>query len=247
MLQIIKASQQQIIDRGKFIIRLFALGSEIANYNDKGLYQLGRVDHATLEGGMVVPMHLHQNDEILSYIRKGSMIHKDSQNNEVKIHNSYIMMMNAGTGFYHEEAVPYDSETVDMLQIFIRPRKDNLPPKVQFHKLSHIGSTNKWRLIGGNEESKAPLKINSDILVYDAKVYPHHSIDMPKIESSQIGYLYLFDGSAKISESDKELSRGDAIVFSNQNFTISAVKEIDLVLFILDKKAPISKNGLYSQ
>lgn len=245
MIKIIPASQQKIIDRGKFIIRLLEIGNTLPNHNDHGLYQLGRVDHATLEGKMVVPMHLHKNDEILSYIRKGRMIHKDSEGNNIVIHNQYLMMMNAGSGFYHEEAVPNEGEVTEMLQIFMRPRKDELQPKVQFHYFEEMYSLNNWRLIGANETSNAPLKINSDIEVFDIRLQDNIEVELPKLTSNQVGYLYVFRGDLELSNNTLLKTR-DAIIFEGENLTVKSKQQADLILFILDKTSEVSKNGLFS-
>ncbi len=52
MIYISGASERQIINEGKFIIRMLPLGKSLKNHNDQGLYQLGRLDHATLQGGV---------------------------------------------------------------------------------------------------------------------------------------------------------------------------------------------------
>lgn len=245
MIHIIKAKEQRIINHGKFIIRLFPLGSAFPGQNDHGLYQLGRVDHATLEGGVLVPMHLHRNDEILSYMRKGTMVHKDSQENIVPINNQHLMMMNAGSGFYHEEGVPAESETVEMLQIFIRPRIDNLNAQVQFHQLEETYSINHWRLIGGNEKSSAPLKINSEIEIYDARIQ-EEKLEVSESES-KIGYMYVFDGEISILDKNLELKKGDAVLIEQETLSVYSAKTADLVLFILNKDASFSRNGLFAQ
>ncbi len=75
------------------------MGRELSNHNDTGIYQLGRLDHAILKPGVLIRMHLHRDDEILSYMRKGTMHHTDSNGNDVAINNRYLMMMNAGSGY----------------------------------------------------------------------------------------------------------------------------------------------------
>ena len=247
MPKIIRASQRQVLDRGKFIIRFFALGNVLPDNNDHGMFQLGRVDHATLKSGTIVPMHLHQNDEILSYMRKGRMIHKDSQGHNVEIHQQYLMMMNAGAGFYHEETVPKGSETVEMLQIFMRPRADGLHPRVQFHHFEEAYSKNEWRLIGANETSQAPLKINSDIEVFDIRIQGNIEVETPKLKRNQIGYLYVIDGSLEVSEQMKSLLKGDALILENESLAVKSGHQADVILFILDKISKVSKNGLYAK
>lgn len=66
--------------------------------------------------------------------------------------------MNAGSESYHEEAVEDGDETVEMLQLFFRPRQDGLTPEVQFHQFENAIEENQWRLIAGYESINAPLK-----------------------------------------------------------------------------------------
>ena len=123
MIHISKANKRKKVSRGPFTSRFLPLGKTVKDSDDHGIAQIGRLEHATLEGGALVPMHLHQNEEILSYLRKGTMHHKDSDRNEVPIHKKHLMLMNAGSGIYHEEGVPEGDETVEMLQILFVPKR----------------------------------------------------------------------------------------------------------------------------
>jgi redox-sensitive bicupin YhaK (pirin superfamily) len=69
---------------------------------DPAFGPLSVVDHANLDVGTVVPMHEHRNDEILSYMWRGTMVHEDSAGHRIPISPRKLMMMNAGRGFWHE-------------------------------------------------------------------------------------------------------------------------------------------------
>jgi len=74
-------------------------------------------------------MHEHRNDEIISYLRSGRMQHTDSAGRSEVISPDRLMVMNAGAGFSHEEAVLGD-DPIEMLQIFVRPQAANMEPSV---------------------------------------------------------------------------------------------------------------------
>lgn len=245
MIQISRAEERRIINQGKFIIHMLPLGNALKNHNDHGIYQLGRLDHATLQAGVLVKMHLHHNDEILSYMRKGTMIHEDSQGTKVPVHSTHLMMMNAGSGLYHEESVPEEGETVEMLQIFMRPRADELPPSVQFHTLNEAYSLNEWRLIGGNEDAKAPLKINSEVLFYDTHL-ENATIATPE-SNGLSGFLYVFDGEVELLGKSDGLSKGDSVFFKDEQLSLKTSSKADMVVFVLNEAAKFSRNGLYSR
>jgi quercetin 2,3-dioxygenase len=247
MIYLAQPNDRHIINQGKFIIRMIAPGLKLNNPADHGLGPLGRVDHATLQPGTLVSMHPHQNDEILSYMRKGTMVHRDTHGNQVPIHNTYLMMMNAGSGVRHEEGVPQDSpETVEMLQIFMRPKANQLAPQVQFHQLSSVNSTNAWRIIGGPEESDAPLKIRSQVWLYDAHL-ENAAIQTPEL-NGLTGFLYVFDGAVTVKgqEIHQALEKGSSLILKEESLQLQTDHAADLVFFLLDEQSQFSRSGKYS-
>jgi redox-sensitive bicupin YhaK (pirin superfamily) len=222
------------------------LGRTIPDSSDHGIAQIGRLEHATLEGGALVPMHLHQNEEILSYLRKGTMHHKDSDGNDIPIYNKHLMLMNAGSGIQHEEGVREGDETVEMLQIFIRPKLDDLKPKVQFYEVDKIKSLNQWRLLAGHEGSEAPMLFRSEVLFYDLYLENKNFIQIPNLQGLT-GFMYLFSGNVTIEGHTKMAGEGDQVVIKDEQLTLKANEDSDLVFFVLDESASYSRNGLYTK
>ncbi len=130
MLRRLNGAQFRKFQNGPFTVNLIAAGRLLDKETDFAFGPLARFDHANANIGTFVKMHDHINDEILSYMWKGEMMHDDSTGNMVKISDRKLMMMNAGSGFRHEESVP--EKDVEMLQIFIRPEKADLHPKFNF-------------------------------------------------------------------------------------------------------------------
>lgn len=246
MIHISKSNKRRKLSRGPFTTRLLPLGRNLADSDDHGIAQIGRLEHATLEGGALVPMHLHQNEEILSYIRKGTMHHKDSDQNDVGIHNKHLMLMNAGSGIHHEEGVPNGHKTVEMLQIFIRPNSDDLKPKVQFYEPDEINSLNEWRLLAGHDRSGAPLLFRSEVLFYDLQLENGHTIKSPSLKNLT-GFMYLFSGSATIENNGETIEEGDSIIIKEEQLTLTAMEDSSIVFFVLDENASYSRNGLYTK
>lgn len=244
-----RATERHIIDQGKFIIRMISPGKKLGDPKDPfGLGPLGRMDHATLDPGMVIPMHPHMNDEILSYMRKGQMMHRDSHGHIELLYGYYMMMMNSGKVFYHEETCMDDAdEKVEMLQIFLRPEQDDLESKVQFHNFEFYHSLDEWRLIGGPDGSDAPLLIRSQAWFYDTHL-KHDSIETPLLEKEGLaGFLYVFDGSVTVQGSNEVLNKGDQVVLQGETISVYADEQADLVFFVLNTKSKYSRNGMYAR
>ena len=99
---------------------------------DSGIGAIGRIDHARIRPGTLIKMHPHRDDEILTYMRGGIMLHRDTVGHEEALAKNRLMLMNAGHTFQHEEKMS-GTEDIEALQIFIRPRAADLEPMVQFH------------------------------------------------------------------------------------------------------------------
>ena len=249
MLIINKANQRKQFGHGNFKIELTFPGINMNQYNDLGLINLGRFDHAQLKPGAFIAMHKHQNDEILSLLKSGTMLHKDNTGNLIPITKNHLMMMSSGSGIYHEESVPiskYD-EDVEMLQIFMRPEIENKSPSVQFANIAD-GINGEWRLIAGPEISKAPLLIYSDILVYDLEVeIESFDIELPKSPFIDTVYLiYVFRGSFEMIPTGF-FSTGDSVIFDGENETnLSITGNSIITAFVMNKEANYTKAGMFS-
>ncbi len=190
-------------------------------------------------------MHPHRNDEILTLMRSGTMLHKDSTGKEIAVTPQNIMLMNAGSGIYHQESIPTAlyKEDVRLLQIFIRPENENDPPQVQFSNVGEL-VTNHWRLVAGLKNSSAPLEIKSNILVYDIEL-ENSSQSLPKPFFKNTAYfVYIFDGALNINQT--LLEKGDSIITDDEHLKLQAHSKSVAVCFVIDKDAIYTKNGMFS-
>ena len=244
MLVINKAAERNKAGHGNFNIEIVIPGLNMEN-GDLGFYNLGRFDDAHLKPGAFIGMHPHKNDEILTLMRTGTMLHKDSTGKDVAVTPQNIMMMNAGSGIYHEESIPADKykEDVRLLQIFIRPENENTQPQVQFANAGEL-VLNHWRLVAGLQKSNAPLEIKSNILVYDIDI-ENATLNLPKPYFPNTAYfIYVFEGKINISQA--LLQKGDSIITDDENLHLQVNAKSTAVCFMIDKDAPFTKNGMYS-
>lgn len=227
-----------------FGIHILYPGKAFPQAKDSGFATIGRIDHAKVTPHTLVPMHLHQNDEILTYIRSGVIKHLDSEGISEVIDNTKLMLMNAGSTFYHEELVLEEGGNVEALQIFIRPEKENLEPVVQFHDFATAFSLNQWRKIAGKENAY-PLSFRSNTWIQDVRLEAEKQITLPDMPIQNPGILlYVFDGSVNVN--DLHLTSGESVIIENEQPIIQANRLSDIVLFITDKHTPFFEGGMYS-
>jgi redox-sensitive bicupin YhaK (pirin superfamily) len=66
---------------GRFVVEILHPGLALTA-NDSGI---GRIDRARVRPGHVIKMHPHRDDEILTYIRAGEILHSDTVGDEEEI------------------------------------------------------------------------------------------------------------------------------------------------------------------
>lgn len=243
MLKVLKSMESPSMGQGIFKLRMMRPGQIFHKpIDDLAFGPLSRIDHARLGVGALVSMHEHRNDEILSYMWRGQMVHKDSTGDTVTLSPQRIMMMNAGSSFYHEESVP--EEQVEMLQIFIRPEEKDLPPRVQFYDRPASFENSEWKLLAGPEGTKAPLTIQQQVMVFDSHPKAGEELKVPEVEG-MAPWVYIMDGS--ISIGDKTFHKGDAVSDTTEPLPLLHVEsDATIVTFLVDLSAKATLAGMFS-
>lgn len=225
---------------GAFGIEILYPGQTLGK-DDSGIGAIGRIDHARIGAGTVVPMHPHSDDEILSYMRAGTMIHRDTVGHEEALTNTRMMMMNAGHSFQHQERM---AEPVSMLQIFLRPHTRGLEPMVQFHAFDAVTSDESWRMLAG-PKGAAPLEVRASAWVQDTRLAAGSARALPAAPVTGVTrLLYAFSGLVTVG--DTVLAEGESLVLGDSPAEVSALETSDLVLFTTDTAAPVFKGGMFS-
>lgn len=73
------------------------------------------------------PPHPHRDMEIITYVRKGAITHKDNLGNQGRTEAGDVQVMSAGTGIAHSE-LNEENEATQIFQIWIMPDEKGLPP-----------------------------------------------------------------------------------------------------------------------
>jgi redox-sensitive bicupin YhaK (pirin superfamily) len=227
---------------GGFGIEILFPGIKLSS-GDSGVGAIARIDQARFMPGSIVPMHAHKDDEILTYLRSGQVIHRDTVGNVEEISPNRLMLMNAGHSFQHEEESLPGSEPLQALQIFMRPREANLEPQVQFHDFGATYSHDKWRLIAG--PAGAPLVIRADAWIHDARLAAGLSLALPAPPvPDTVRLVYVFAGNVVVA--GIALAAGESLLLDGDHYEILAQERSDLVLFTTDLSAPVFKGGMFS-
>ena len=202
-----------------------------ANYNNperNGFGQLLVINDDLIQDNAGFPEHSHRNMEIITYVRKGAISHKDSAGNQGITTAGNIQVMSAGTGIKHSEWNSSDKVT-SLYQIWIKPRKNNVTPRWDAVEFPKANVKDTLALLVAGDES-AHLQINQDAQIYAGVLQSDVKIQH-KIH--KLGYLLISAGKVLIKDGQQtiELTQGDGCEITQQPMLqIEALADAEILL-----------------
>ncbi|WP_248515902.1 pirin family protein [Salinarchaeum laminariae] len=229
-------------NQGKFRIHFNFPGSQVPDHDDHGYGPLATVVESFMDPGTLISMHQHRNEEIISWVPDGVMRHDDRLGNELVTDPESMLVMNAGSGFWHAEETYEDDPPLRMLQIFVRPHSLDLEPDIQ-HEPIPDAAQNEWRHLFGSVDGDPPLSVRNEVDCYDCRLAEGTTISLPT-HPDRDTYLYVFDGAVTIGESETAIDYTEsALVIGEDDVPVTATENSTLVAFTIDPDAPITRQG----
>lgn len=177
-----------------------------ASYYDTdhmGVSALRVINDDKVTPGQGFATHSHQDMEIISYVKKGTIEHKDSMGNVERLPAGEFQLMSAGTSVTHSEYNPSTTEPLEFLQIWIQPNVNGLKPGYQ-QKL--FDSKQALQLIASPDARDDSLLIHQDAALYQLHLNADQSTSH-SLESGRTAYIHVVSGV--ISVNGKRLNEGD--------------------------------------
>ncbi|MDF9746155.1 pirin family protein [Natrinema salsiterrestre] len=229
-------------NQGKFRIHLNFPGHAVPGHDDHGYGPLATVVESFMDPGTLIRMHQHRNEEIISWVPDGVMRHDDRLGNELVTDPEHVMVMNAGSGFWHAEETYEDDPPLRMLQIFVRPHSLDLEPGIQ-HEPIPDAAPNEWRHLFGPEGGDAPLSVRNEVDFYDCRLEAGATATLPSRPGWDT-YLYVFDGAVTVGDEGAAIGYTEsALVTGEGDVPVTATEESLVVAFCIDPDAPITRQG----
>ena len=184
-----------------------------------------------VQGGRGFPRHGHRDMEIVTYILEGALEHRDSIGTGSVIRRGDVQRMSAGTGVTHSESNPLDDKRVHLLQIWILPQEQNLPPEYEEKTFSHEEKRNRLRLIVSPNGNEGSVKIHQDTNIYATVLDAGREVVQP-LRSNRHAWLQVAAGSVALN--DVNLKQGDGAAISEEpSMKITAMESAEVLLFDL--------------
>ncbi|MBD8262126.1 MULTISPECIES: pirin family protein [Pantoea] len=219
-MNIVRANPEQLFEYGPFTVRRQRPG--------EALSPLVSVDLMSLKLDARIPMQQHQDEEVFTYLWRGSMQHQDSNGERTQLSAKRVMVVNAGDGVQYEESVPlYEAE---LLQAVIRPSQQGGEAMTQVLERDQGIMTNGWTELAGPEESDAPLELRQEVYILDTLLERNHTLDVPSMPGF-VAYLTVLEGIIRVG--DQRLGRGDAVSGLDSSIEIVGERDANLVCFLV--------------
>lgn len=183
----------------------------------------------TIQGGTGFPMHSHDNMEIITYIREGSITHSDSMGNEGRIVKGQIQVMSAGTGIVHSE-FNRESKATILFQIWIQASQRNVEPRWETREFPDPENGEWIVCASGKKQDKVRDAVlihqNASLVVGKADKGTHLKYDVP---DGRHAYLVAPDGKFE-SEAGPFKARDGVYVPGSTQLDIEATEPGSIVL-----------------
>jgi hypothetical protein len=155
--------------------------------------------------------HGHRDMEIVTYVRKGAITHRDHLGNEGRTEAGNVQVMSAGKGILHEEH-NLESERTDIFQIWILPAEPGGTPywnAAAFPTGDRAGQL--VALASGRADAPAgALPIRQDAAILGATVPPGTSVTYP-LDTGRYAYVVALGAPVTVNGTLIEPRSGAAI------------------------------------
>lgn len=201
-----------------------------AGYHDPARTNWGRLrvwNDDTVAPHSGFPTHPHSDMEIITYVRKGAITHKDSLGNEGRTEAGDVQVMSAGSGIAHSEFNLEDEETT-LFQIWILPDRRGGTPNWGARPFPKADRAGRFVTLASGFEEDAALPIRADARVLGATL---KAGDRITYETQPGRHAYLVPATGRIDVGGTQANARDGIAVTGlDSITVTAIEDSELVL-----------------
>jgi redox-sensitive bicupin YhaK (pirin superfamily) len=174
-------------------------------------------------------LHHHENVEIVSYIREGTVTHRDDQGNVGKTHAGDVQVMSAGTGIHHSERNEEDVP-IRLFQIWLKPTVAGGTPRWGNKPFPKADRAGVFVPLASGRNAEAALPIRTDAEVYGAFLQADAETSYSFCEGDA-GYLVPATGELQVN--GVQVHTREGLVIENEEMVaIKALTDSELVLVV---------------
>ncbi len=231
MLELRKAADRGHADHGW--LRSFHSFS-FAGYNDPehmGFGALRVINEDRIQPGTGFGTHGHRDMEIISYVLKGALAHKDSMGNGSAIVPGDVQRMSAGKGVVHSEYNHAKDGVTHFLQIWIEPNATGIDPSYEQKHFDAASRRGRLRLVASPDGRDGSVRIHQDAFLYAVLLDVADRVAQ-SIAAGRRAYVHVARGSVTVN--GQPLEAGDALKIADVGeIVLEKAGDAEVLLFDL--------------
>lgn len=153
--------------------------------------------------------HPHRDMEIVTWVLRGELSHRDSTGNHGVIYPGLAQRMSAGSGILHSERNDSPSEPVHFVQMWVVPDEAGIDPSYQQQEIDQeLLDGNLVPIASGRPGHDAAITLhNRNAALHGARLGAGAAVSLP-----QAPYLHVFLARGRVGvEGIGDLNEGDAV------------------------------------
>ena len=202
-----------------------------ANYHDPDRMGWGNIrvwNDDTIQAQTGFPPHPHRDMEIVTFVRKGAISHRDSLGNEGRTAAGDVQVMSAGTGITHAEYNLEDEDTT-LFQIWIIPDRAGEKPSWGQREFPQATRGSSFEILAsGTPEADDALPIRTDAKVAATTLAAGQSATWT---TSGARHQYLVAPKGRVKVNGVEAQPRDGIAVTGESeIVVEALEDAEIVL-----------------
>ena len=203
-----------------------------ASYYDPNRMNFGALrvlNDDTISPGKGFGKHSHDNMEIITIPLKGDLEHKDSLGNIGAINEGEIQVMSAGTGIYHSEYNKNSDKFINLLQLWVMPKKQDVKPRYDQRSFKGLKKKNRFYQVLSPYPKDEGMWIHQDAWIHIGDFEEVTSIDYILKKKGNGVYIFGIEGIFKVA--NEKLEKRDALgVWNMESITFEAQSKSQVLL-----------------
>ncbi len=177
-----------------------------------GFSELRVINDDTVTPGAGFETHSHRDMEIISFVLKGTIAHKDSEGNVETLPAGEFQLMSAGKGISHSEFNASGTEQLKFLQIWIQPNTYGGTPGYQ---QKDFGREAGLTTIATPTGENGTLQIKQDATLHQLILEPKTEL---KYEVKSGRRVYVHQIASELYINDTLLTPGDGAKINSEEY-----------------------------
>ncbi len=200
-----------------------------------GFKSLRVINEDRIAGGTGFGAHPHRDMEIISYVVKGALEHKDSMGTKAIIRPGEVQRMSAGSGITHSEQNHESNSETHFFQIWIMPKTEGGAPGYGQKSFEDQLTPGKLVLVASEDSRDGSIGIRQDADLYVSRLSKDDVVDF-NMRAGRGVWIQVVKGQIAVAQMPgaSELSQGDAVAVTGESkLTIRANEASEFLLFDL--------------